>query len=123
MTSPPGGAADRDPEESQPGLARERTALAWTRTAIAFAALGGTMLKANAITGLLILAIAPVVWQLGRVSRSRSPRSGLPVVGATRIFLITVSILVVTVLCLLVALIGPAVPGALRLPGPAIVGP
>jgi uncharacterized membrane protein YidH (DUF202 family) len=107
-------AADGDPEEHAPGLARERTSLAWTRTALSFAALGGTMLKANAVTGLLILAVAPVVWQLGRVSRSPSPHGDLPVVGATRLFLITVSILVVGLLCLAVAVFGHGVPGALR---------
>jgi uncharacterized membrane protein YidH (DUF202 family) len=112
-SGPPAAAGD-DPEERAPGLARERTSLAWTRTALSFAALGGTMLKVNPVTGLLILAIAPLVWQLGRVSRSRSPRDYLPVVGAARLFLITVSILLVAVLCLTVAVFGRSVPGALR---------
>jgi uncharacterized membrane protein YidH (DUF202 family) len=111
--SDPPAAPDDDPEESDPGLARERTSLAWTRTALSFAALGGTMLKANAVSGVLILAVAPLVWGLGRVSRSGSPRADLPVVGASRVFLITVSILVVALLCLTVAIFGPAVPGAL----------
>lgn len=106
---PPGD----DPEERDPGLARERTSLSWTRTAISFAALGGTMLKANVLTGLIILAVAPVVWQLGRVSRGRAT-PGLTTVGVTRLFLITVSIVAVSLLCLVVAIFGRAVPGALR---------
>jgi len=103
-----------DPEERDPGLARERTSLSWTRTAISFAALGGTMLKANVITGLIILAIAPVIWQLGRVSRGTGVGTDLPAVGATRLFIITVTIVAVSLLCLVVAIWGEAVPGALR---------
>jgi uncharacterized membrane protein YidH (DUF202 family) len=103
-----------DPEERDPGLARERTSLAWTRTALSFAALGGAVLKVNAITGLLILAIAPVIWQAGRVARGQSTGTGLPAVGATRLFLIAVSIVAVSLLCLLVAIFGESAPGALR---------
>ena len=31
------------------------------------------MLKVNLVTGLIILAVAPVIWQLGRVSRGGAP--------------------------------------------------
>jgi uncharacterized membrane protein YidH (DUF202 family) len=102
------------PEERDPGLARERTSLSWTRTAISFAALGGVVLKENVISGLIILAIAPVVWQLGRVTRGGTAETGLSGVGATRLFMITVSIVAVSLLCLIVAIFGKAVPGALR---------
>jgi uncharacterized membrane protein YidH (DUF202 family) len=105
---------EREPEERAPGLARERTTLAWTRTAIAFGALGGVVLKVNVVTGLIILAMAPLVWQLGRISRSGSPGTDLPAVGTTRIRLITVSIVAVSLLSLLVALLGHSAPGALR---------
>lgn len=105
---------DDDQEERDPGLAHERTSLSWTRTAISFAALGGTVLKANVITGLIILAIAPVIWQLGRVSGGTGRRTELPAVGATRLFIITVSIVAVSLLSLVVAIFGTAVPGALR---------
>jgi uncharacterized membrane protein YidH (DUF202 family) len=105
---------DRDPEERDAGLARERTSLAWARTAIAFAALGGTVLKVNVVTGLIILAMAPVVWELGRVSSGGSPSSGLPAVGAKRIRLIAMSIVAVSLLSLLVALLGHSAPGVLR---------
>ena len=49
-----------------PGLARERTELAWTRTAIAFVALGAAILRYRPVVGLPILAISAVVWRLGR---------------------------------------------------------
>ncbi|SRR5579872_2292473 len=120
MTGPPTGPSagpprpGDDPEERDPGLARERTSLAWTRTALSFAALGGAMLKVNVITGLVILAVAPVIWQAGRVTRGRSPADGLPVVGAARLFLIAISVVAVSLLCLAVAFFGRSVPGALR---------
>jgi uncharacterized membrane protein YidH (DUF202 family) len=106
-------------EERTPGLAEERTSLAWTRTAIAFAALGGVVLKANVVTGLIILAVAPVIWQLGRVTRGDAAGSAdrlpaVPVVGATRLFIIAVTITAVALLCLIVAIFGQSVPGALR---------
>jgi uncharacterized membrane protein YidH (DUF202 family) len=103
-----------DPEERDPGLARERTSLSWARTAISFAALGGVVLRANVITGLVILAVAPFVWELGRVTRGKDTGTGLPAVGATRLFIIALSIVAVSLLCLVVAIFGRAVPGALR---------
>jgi uncharacterized membrane protein YidH (DUF202 family) len=132
MTTPPGplpadgarrsqdqSAAGDDPEERTLGLARERTSLAWTRTAISFAALGGVMLKANVVTGLIILALAPVIWQLGRIAWASVPLASdrFPAVAAgsaTRLFIITVTIAAVALLCLVVAIFGKSVPGALR---------
>ncbi len=110
---------DDDPEDRDPGLARERTSLAWTRTAISFAALGGAVLKENAITGLVILAITPVIWQIGRASLGKAtqadaPRANLLSVAPARLFIITASIVAVSLLCLVVAVFGKAVPGALR---------
>jgi hypothetical protein len=72
------------------------------------------MLKVNAVTGLIILAVAPVVWQLGRVIRGGEPGAGLPPIGATRLFIIAVSIVAVALLCMIVAIFGKSVPGQLR---------
>jgi uncharacterized membrane protein YidH (DUF202 family) len=102
-----------DPEELDGGLAHERTSLAWTRTAISFGAVGGAVLKANVATGLIILALAPVIWQLGRASRGAAAGTGGPVVSATRLFLITVAIVAVALICLAVAIFGKSAPGAL----------
>ena len=107
-----------DPEERDPGLARERTSLAWTRTAISFAALGGSVLKVNVITGLIVLAIAPVIWQLGRMTRGVVPEANrlapaLPAWRATQLFIITVAITAVALLCLVLAILGNSAPGSL----------
>jgi uncharacterized membrane protein YidH (DUF202 family) len=102
-----------DLEESDSGLAHERTSLAWTRTAISFGAVGGAVLKDNVATGLIILAIAPVIWRLGRASRGGAG-TAQPAVSATRLFLITVAIIVVSLICLAVAIFGKSAPGALR---------
>jgi uncharacterized membrane protein YidH (DUF202 family) len=63
--------APDDPEDRDPGLARERTTLAWTRTAVSFAAVGGAVLKKELISGLILLAFAYVIWELGRLSHHR----------------------------------------------------
>ena len=110
----PDETAASETEDGDAGLALERTSLSWTRTAISFAALGGVMLKDNVISGLLILAVVPLIWRLGRPPRSGSPPSGLPAVGAMRIRVITASVVGVSLLSLLIAVLGPSVPGALH---------
>ena len=88
-TSPPG----RD--DADPGLARARTSLAWTRTALSFAAVGAVALKKDVIAGLLIIATVPVIWRLGRIADRRPGR----------LRLVTVTIVAVSVVALVVALI------------------
>ncbi len=63
-TGLPGGTPDR--RGADPGLARQRTALAWTRTAVSFAALGAAVLKARPVPGLAILAVSALVYPFGR---------------------------------------------------------
>ena len=82
-----------DYEEADPGLARVRTSLAWTRTALSFAAVGAVALRKDVIAGLLILAAAPVIWRLGRLDHH------LP----GRIRLVTASIVAVSLVALAVA--------------------
>jgi uncharacterized membrane protein YidH (DUF202 family) len=89
MTTPPG----RD--DADPGLARARTSLAWTRTALSFAAVGGVALKKDVIAGLLIIATVPVIWRLGRIAHHRPGR----------LRLVTATIVAVSVVALVVALI------------------
>jgi uncharacterized membrane protein YidH (DUF202 family) len=88
VTTTPG-----EPDDIDPGLARERTALAWTRTAISFAAVGGVVLKKEIIPGLILLAVAPAIWQLGRLAHH------LP----GRLKAVTVTIVAVSLVALVVA--------------------
>ena len=87
MTSPP------DHEDADPGLARVRTSLAWTRTALSFAAVGAVVLRKDVVAGLLILAAAAAIWRLGRLNHH------LP----GRIRLVTVTIVAVSLVALAVA--------------------
>ena len=82
-----------DYEEADPGLARVRTSLAWTRTALSFAAVGAVALRKDVIAGLLILATAPVIWWIGRLAH-RLPG---------RIRLVTATIVIVSLVALAVA--------------------
>ena len=85
----------RDREDADPGLAQVRTSLAWTRTALSFAAVGGVALKKDVIAGLLILATVPVIWRLGRLAHH------LP----GRLRLVTATIVAVAIVALVVSVI------------------
>jgi uncharacterized membrane protein YidH (DUF202 family) len=88
------GQNGQDHPVPDPGLAEERTALSWTRTAIAFAAVGGVVLKREVVPGLILLALAPAVYLLGRLAYRR-PR---------KFELVTAAIVGVALVALVVAL-------------------
>ncbi len=120
VTPPPGDRPDPadtdpediDPEDADPSLVRERTELAWNRTGIAFAALGGVVLKTAPLAGLLILAISAPIFLLGRASRP-GHRAGGP--GQRRsLLLITVAVTAVSLVALAVAFFGGGHPNDLR---------
>ena len=97
-----------DIEDRDPGLARERTDLAWTRTAISFIALGAAMLHTNTIAGALVIAAGAAVWLTGHLT-ARSGR------GATRrperrrtVQLITAATTLTALLALAMTLLIPA---------------
>ena len=103
--TPAGEEPPDDIEYADPGLAGERTELAWTRTAIAFAALGAALLKSHPVVGLLVLVLSAVVWRLGRLS-------GTAVAGDVRerrLLLITVSTVGVSLVALVLSFFGPGI--------------
>jgi uncharacterized membrane protein YidH (DUF202 family) len=88
-------------EDADPGLAAERTRLSWARTGIAFAAVGAAILRRDPVAGLIVLAITPVIWGIGRVvarEEGHPPR-------ARRLLLVTVIVTLVAALATAVALL------------------
>jgi len=69
--------------------------LAWTRTAISFAAVGGVVLKKDVIPGLILLALAPAIYLVGRLAYRRPGK----------LKLVTATIVAVALIALVVALI------------------
>jgi uncharacterized membrane protein YidH (DUF202 family) len=67
------------PSPEPPGLARERTGLAWQRTALGFVGLGGVVLGVAAhreaptllVPSVALLAVAAAVWRHGQRAYAR----------------------------------------------------
>ena len=91
-----------DIEDIDPGLARERTELAWTRTAISFAALGGAMLRYRPAIGVPVLIVGAVIWKLGRLPSK--PGNGRA--RHRRLLLIAVTITALSAAALIVSFLG-----------------
>jgi len=96
--------------EPDPGLARARTELSWLRTAIAFAAIGGVILRRDVPAGLVVLVLAGMVWATSRLAGS----AGRILTRPRRLLLITLAVAAVAVLALAVSLFGRP-PSGLRL--------
>ena len=91
-----------DIEDVDPGLARERTELAWHRTAISFAALGGAIVKIRPVAGIPVLVFCAAVWVLGRPARPR----GSGYLRGRRLLLITVAITAISAAALIISFLG-----------------
>ena len=90
-----------------PGLARARTRLAWTRTVLSFAAIGGVILRRDLAAGFAVLGLSGLVWVVGRLAVAPGqvrPRPG-------RLLLITVAVTGVSFAALMLALFGPQTAG------------
>jgi hydrogenase-4 membrane subunit HyfE len=93
---------DDDIEDADPVLARERTDLAWTRSAISFLALGIAILKIRPLVGIPLLMFSAVVWLIGR----GSPAGYQPGAAARRMLLVTVAVCVLALISLVLAFVG-----------------
>jgi uncharacterized membrane protein YidH (DUF202 family) len=89
-----------DMEDADPGLARARTALSWTRTAISFAALGAVIVKSRPYAGIPILILSGLIWGLGQLIRGPATAQA----RSRRLLLIAVAILGVSIVALVIAL-------------------
>jgi len=98
-----------DIEDSDPGLARQRTELSWTRTAISFAALGSAILKSRPWAGIPILVLSALIWKLGQLAGA----SGTGRSRSQHLLLIAVAVTGVSIVALAIALLGPE-PSGLR---------
>jgi uncharacterized membrane protein YidH (DUF202 family) len=94
MTSP------EDFEDPHGGTARQRTELAWTRTAIAFAAVGGAMLRTSLAAGLIVLAMSILILGLRRLLPDGAAARARP--GS--LLLVALTVAAVSLVALLVAL-------------------
>ncbi len=88
-------------EKPQPPVVdpANRTRLAWTRTAVAFAAIGGVMLKLSPVAGLVVLVLSLPIWAVARGNRGNdlSPQG---------LRLVTVTVVIVAIAALVVAIFG-----------------
>jgi uncharacterized membrane protein YidH (DUF202 family) len=99
LTGPPD-----DIDFADPGLSRERTRLAWTRSSISFAAIGVAILKDRPVIGAPLLIFSVAVWAVGRTIRGPSTEA----IARRRAVLVTSGIVVVALAALAIALLGPS---------------
>jgi uncharacterized membrane protein YidH (DUF202 family) len=79
-----------------------RTRLAWTRTAVAFLAIGGAMLKSSPVAGFAVLLTSLPVWAVAR----RTDRTRLAASSPSGLRLVTATVVLVALVALVVAIFG-----------------
>jgi uncharacterized membrane protein YidH (DUF202 family) len=99
-----------DIEDADPGLARERTKLAWTRSSVSFAAIGVLILKTRPLIGAPLLILSAVIWSIGMTRRT----PGLAGFAPKRVLFVTICVIVIAAVALTIALAGHS-PHGLRL--------
>ena len=108
-------APPRDLEGLPPGLARERTSLAWSRTVIAFAAVGGAILKTSITAGVIVIALGVLIWGLVRIL----PDPARPGASPVRLLVVALAVTGVALAALGVAVFGHARTDPPHAPSPA----
>lgn len=91
-----------DIEDADPGLARARTGLAWTRSSISFAAIGVAILKFRPVIGVPVLILSAVIWSIGRMPRS----PGLAGAAPRRVLAVAISVTVIALIVLALTFAG-----------------
>ena len=91
-----------------PGLARERTQLAWSRTAISFAAVGVAILHTDRAAGAVVIAMSAGIWGLGRLPAHQHAEAerGRGLTRRRTVQLITVATTVVSLVALTLSVAG-----------------
>ncbi len=79
-----------------------RTRLAWTRTAVAFAAIGGAMIKLSPVAGGVVLVLSLPIWALAR----RTTSGHLASSSRRELRLVTATVVIVALAALVVAFFG-----------------
>ncbi len=102
-------------EDLDPGLARYRTDLAWTRTAISFAALGAAIIKESPPAGGVVLAGSAFIWctgwvtgspgRAGRAARVAGRAAGRAADDERRLLLVAIAVTAVAIAALVLALV------------------
>jgi uncharacterized membrane protein YidH (DUF202 family) len=93
-----------DDEDADPLLARERTDLAWTRSTIAFFALGVAVIKFRPDIGIPLLLFSAVGWLISR----RPPRRDWDGALSRRLLLVSLTVTGLAAIVLFLTLLGPA---------------
>jgi uncharacterized membrane protein YidH (DUF202 family) len=91
-----------DPDEPGVGDPANRTRLSWTRTAIAFAAIGAAMLKFSPIAGVVVIALSLPIWAAAHRVRHTTDA----VSAASGLALVAITVVLVAIAALVVALLG-----------------
>ena len=91
---------DREqPDAREPA---DRTRLAWHRTAVAFLAIGGAMLKSAPGAGLVVLLMGVPIWAIAR----RGERAAVAITPASGLRLVTLTVVLVALTALIVVIFG-----------------
>jgi Domain of unknown function (DUF202) len=98
------GGRSPDQERPDPLLARERTELAWTRSSIAFLALGVAVAKFRPLIGIPLLLFSGTIWLVSRRPARRDWDGAI----SRRLLFVALAVTCLAVLVLILTLAGPA---------------